>query len=933
MAIIDKLKKVIIFLLLSPIGLVYSETQTIISFDDLNWSGSDPSSSRVYDKGFRIDGYNGLVPSIYKQLIMSNGTGYNSSIGLDLNWFTEVTTMIKKDNGSVFTFDSLYLSSSSLVITGFNNGTLVKSITTTQSGMVDLGTDFSDVDSVLIQKNTPGGFILDALHFHSDDSETPSGCGNTTLTAASGTFSDGSGDSDYENNQDCSWLVQVEDGNTIELSFTSFDTENTDVVGVFDGNNENSPMIGVFSGSSIPNNITSTSNELLIIFRTDGSTTNAGWEASYTSSSSSTGCGNTTLTAASGTFSDGSGESNYENDQDCSWLIQVEDGNIIELSFTSFNTEYDYDFVTVYDGNSAVSTSLGTFSGSSIPGNITSSGNELYITFTSDGSETYAGWEASYYSAGTILTSATGSLSDGSGESNYENDENSSWLIQVEDGNIIELNFTSFDTEEGFDFVKVYDGNSTTSTSLGTFSGSSIPDNITSSGNELFITFTSDENETYAGWEASYTSTPSRCETILTNAYGYFSDGSGESNYEYDQDCSWLIQVEDGNIIELSFTSFDTEYDFDFVKVYDGNSTESTHIGTFSGSSIPDNITSSGNELFITFTSDDYENYAGWEATYTSFNVSGCGNSTLIFPSGSFSDGSGESNYENNQDCSWLIQVEDDNIIDLSFTSFYTEEGYDFVTVYDGNSSASTILGTFSGSSIPDNITSSGNELYITFISNESTTNAGWEATYSSAGTILTFATGSLSDGSGESNYENDENSSWLIQVGNDSIIELSFTSFDTEYNYDFVTVYDGNSTASTPLGTFSGINIPDNITSSGNELFITFTSDESTTKAGWEATYTSDKDPVSSANSNLIEKYVSSYYPNPFIDEITITFNTTLSRLEISLTNIQGQTLYSEVYDQVSNQVTLPLNDLPKGFYLLNLKSNDITGTIKVTK
>src|SRR5690606_12621481 len=60
------------------------------------------------------------------------------------------------------------------------------------------------------------------------------------------------------------------------------------------------------------------------------------------------GCsGLTTLTTASGNFSDGSGLSNYINNMDCSWLIQPTGASIIDLTFTSFDTETGHDTVTV----------------------------------------------------------------------------------------------------------------------------------------------------------------------------------------------------------------------------------------------------------------------------------------------------------------------------------------------------------------------------------------------------------------------------------------------------------------------------------------------------------------------------------------------------------------------------------------------------------
>ena len=108
------------------------------------------------------------------------------------------------------------------------------------------------------------------------------------------------------------------------------------------------------------------------------------------------GCVNQTLITARGTVTDGSGSSNYGNNMTCSKLIQPSGGEIIALTFTSFATEAGYDFVRVYDGATTSSTPLGTYSGSSLPPVLTSSGGSMLITFTTDGSIAAAGWSATY---------------------------------------------------------------------------------------------------------------------------------------------------------------------------------------------------------------------------------------------------------------------------------------------------------------------------------------------------------------------------------------------------------------------------------------------------------------------------------------------------------------------------------------------------------
>ena len=119
-----------------------------------------------------------------------------------------------------------------------------------------------------------------------------------------------------------------------------------------------------------------------------------------TSSSAGPSCsGQTNLTASTGSFTDGSGANNYGDNSNCSWLIQPSGASSITLNFSAFNTELGYDYVRVYDGTSSSAALLGSFSGTSIPSSITSSGGSMFVQFTSDGSQQAAGWAANYTSA------------------------------------------------------------------------------------------------------------------------------------------------------------------------------------------------------------------------------------------------------------------------------------------------------------------------------------------------------------------------------------------------------------------------------------------------------------------------------------------------------------------------------------------------------
>jgi PKD repeat protein len=440
-------------------------------------------------------------------------------------------------------------------------------------------------------------------------------------------FNDGSGNNNYSNFSDCYWLIQPPNAVLIILNFDSFSTEPSyDRVWIYDGPTTNDPLLGVFSGNSVPPEITSSGGVLLVHFTSDMSVTAAGWSATY--SASTTYCyGTTILTTGSGSFNDGSGSQNYANFSDCYWLIQPPFATTITIGFNSFSTEPVYDKVWIYDGPSVSSTLLGVFSGTTIPSEITSSGGTMLVRFTSDATNTFAGWSAYYtsaisYCSGTVvLTSPTGAFDDGSGNNNYSNNSYCYWLIEPPGAVAITLSFVSFVTEAGYDYVEIYDGSDNYAPLLGHFTGSSLPGEVTSSGGSMLVYFHSDNSLTFAGWAAEYYSNFCSGTDTLTSASGNLTDGSGIYNYGNNSDCYWLIQSPGAVSVTLVFSSFWTETGYDYVNVYDGNNILSPLIGSFSGFSTPDTITSVNGSIFIWFHSDYAENRPGWEAEYSSVSA------------------------------------------------------------------------------------------------------------------------------------------------------------------------------------------------------------------------------------------------------------------------------------------------------------------------
>ena len=234
-----------------------------------------------------------------------------------------------------------------------------------------------------------------------------------------------------------------------------------------------------------------------------------------------------------------------------------------------------------------------------------------------------------YYAEGDYtITSLAGSFTDGSGPlENYLDNQSATWLIEpqtVEDSvEDISLEFHKFDLD-GDDEIVIYDGPDVSATVLATYSGNNPPtigQSVTSSGNQVFVTFDTDGSGTGEGFLVEFKcSVPQFCSgmTMFTEPTATFEDGSGSYNYSNNANCMYKIEPDYAGNITLYFNDFETEEDFDNLKVYDGTSL----LGTFSGNEIPDPVVAESGSMFITFNSNAWTNAPGWELYYTIDNVS-----------------------------------------------------------------------------------------------------------------------------------------------------------------------------------------------------------------------------------------------------------------------------------------------------------------------
>ncbi len=120
----------------------------------------------------------------------------------------------------------------------------------------------------------------------------------------------------------------------------------------------------------------------------------------------------------------------------------------------------------------------------------------------------------------TTITATSGTFYDTGGASaNYSNDERKLWLFKPAGATSISMNFTSFNTENKYDYLFIYDGSTVNSPLIGKYTSTVSPGNINSTGSSLLFEFRSDCATTASGWAATYTtnavSTPSTSTDII----------------------------------------------------------------------------------------------------------------------------------------------------------------------------------------------------------------------------------------------------------------------------------------------------------------------------------------------------------------------------------------------------------------------------------
>jgi gliding motility-associated-like protein len=584
-----------------------------------------------------------------------------------------------------------------------------------------------------------------------------SNCGDTI-------YDSGGATGNYENNEYTSVTVYPDTaGDLVTFTFLSFNTESGwDEIWVYDGPDTNAPVIlDEYSGTVVPGPITSShsTGALTFVFDSDSSSTRSGYEILISCSPAPTCL------------------------QVSDLVVSTATGSTADISWTANNGETVWEYVIQSQGT-GTPTTVGveiTTNPYTITGLDSATDYEVFVRAVCNATDS-SPWRGpvnftTSYACGDTLYDSGGATGD------YANNELTTLTVYPDNaGDLVTFTFLSFNTESGWDEIWVYDGPDTNApVILDEYSGTVVPGPITSSHptGALTFVFDSDFLSTRSGYEILISCSPApTClqvsDLTATNAttttidLGWTAYNS-ESLWNIEYGASEFVQgsgttaVANSNPFTLTGLDNNATYDF-YVQADCGGGDTSTWVGP------------------LAFTT-----------------AAGCGD-TL------FDSGGATGDYANNELTTITVFPENaGDLVTFTFISFETEEDYDFLTVYDGPDVSATEIGEYSGSTVPDAISSTDATGALTFVfdSDGSFNDSGYEilvscapapSCYPPTGLTISNISGTSADFDWTAGTAN---STWeyvLVPTGDPAptgsgtaaaVTSTEFTGLDYETSYD----------------------------------------------------------------------------------------------------------------------------------------------------
>ncbi|NUY82722.1 fibronectin type III domain-containing protein, partial [Flavobacterium sp. MAH-1] len=557
-----------------------------------------------------------------------------------------------------------------------------------------------------------------------------------------------------------------------------------------------------------------------------------------------------------GNFVDPGGvSSNYAaNSNSTITICPTTPGDLVTVTFTAFQTETNFDALYVFDGDSTSDPQIastnpaanvpgglaGGYWGNTIPGPFTSSSADGCLTFNfrSDGSVQQAGWQANVTCGPppacpkpTAVTATSPTASS------------------------VVVTWTNVGPGTAWQVIALPCGSpAPTAATTGWLPATSpftYPGLNSSTCYNFYVR--ADCSSTSNG--LSDWSNVASATTLIAPPVcgGTFVDAGGANNYAPNSNVTWIIcPTTPGDMVTVTFTSYQTETNWDALYVFDGNSTSAPQIasnnpaanvpgglpGGYWGNTLPGPFEATNPDGCLTFNfrSDGSVQQAGWVANVTCAPPPACPKPTGFTATNPTSE-----------------------TVVLTWTNVGPGTAWQAIALPCGSPAPTAAttgwLPATSPFTYPDLNSSTCYDFYVR--ADCSSTDNGvslWTGPASATTLVAPPECGGIFvDEGGPANYPAASNTIWTVCPDNPGdIVTVVFTAFQTETNWDALYVFDGDSTSDPQIastnpaanvpgglpGGFWGNTIPGPFESSSSDGCLTFwfRSDGSVQQQGWTA-------------------------------------------------------------------------------------------------
>ena len=305
------------------------------------------------------------------------------------------------------------------------------------------------------------------------------------------------------------------------------------------------------------------------------------------------------------------------------------------------------------------------------------------------------------------------------------------------------------------------------------------------------------------------------------------------------------------------------------------------------------------------------------------------GSMTLTADEGTFTDGS--QSWETSAagiNFTWNIQPDPENLENVTLNMEYSLAAGDTLFVTNPNVNTFEMRTADTGTL---NVAWGTTELTVHFITHSSSSE-GFRAHYTAhrtefcSGTkMYTDATGNITDGSGNSSYNNLTTCKFRLMLNTSySATHFHINSLDLEEGHDYLHFYNNTVSNANYLFSLTGHISDSSFVVDTRRLTLVLETDEAGRDAGFDIDYSGGHVGI---DNHGIESL--SMWPNPATDQLNLAYPTPIQYVEIR--NAEGKTIYSE--NSNNQKLTINTSNLPSGIYLLTVHTQTGIITKKIAK